>query len=96
MIRHVVLFKWKAESTAEQRAAAIAELRTLPDQIEAVRSFVVGENVGDPDNHELAVIAEFDDIESFRAYSDHPAHLDVAIKTIGPILEQRARIQTEL
>jgi hypothetical protein len=43
MIKHVVFFKFKPEASASQRKEVIEQLRALPDKIDVIRSFEVGE-----------------------------------------------------
>jgi len=94
MVRHVVLLKWRTESTPEQRAATIAQIRTLPSQVTELRSYTVEENVGSDDgNYDLAIIAEVDDLDAYAAYRDNPVHQAVIRDSIRPLLEQRAALQ---
>lgn len=39
MIRHVVLFRWTAEATAEQKQQVQTELRALPPLMTGLRSY---------------------------------------------------------
>lgn len=78
MIRHVAVFRFVPEFTGEQRAEWMALLRALPTQIPELRSLSVGEDVlGGAASHELAIVADFDDLEGLAAYTGHPAHAEV-------------------
>jgi len=94
MIRHIALVTWKAQATAEQRAATIKRMRSLPEHIETIRCYSVEENVGpDAANFDLAIVGEFDDTASYEAYRDHPEHQALFRESTQPILEARAGIQ---
>lgn len=94
MIRHIVLLKWKADTTPEQRAAVLERLQTLPPAIPELRSYTLEENIGtDPGNFDLAIIAEVDDLAAYAAYRDHPLHQAVIHESIRPNLEARAALQ---
>ncbi|WP_283138989.1 Dabb family protein [Rhizohabitans arisaemae] len=97
MIRHVVLFTWADEATNEQRKTVAAELSKLPGIIEQIRDYRLGDDLGiSPGNQQFALVADFDDVESFLVYRDHPAHQAVIRDHIKPILASRAAVQYEL
>ncbi|MGE5287785.1 MAG: Dabb family protein [Micromonosporaceae bacterium] len=97
MLRHVVLFTWTPEATADQRRAVAEELRKLPGVIAELRHYDVGPDAGmNPANFDFAVVADFDDREGYLAYRDHPAHRAVVDKHITPILGTRATVQYEI
>ncbi len=96
-LRHVVLLKWVESATKEQRQAVVGALRALPPVIPELRSYEVRGDAGISEgNHDLVVIAEFDDEAGYLAYRDHPQHQRVIAELIRPILAARAPIQTEL
>ncbi|UBU12850.1 Dabb family protein [Nonomuraea gerenzanensis] len=97
MIRHIVLFTWTAAATAEQRAAVTAELRKLPDLIPQLRAYTVGADAGlNQGNHDYAVVADFDNVDDYLVYRDHPDHQKVIAEHIKPILATRAAVQLSL
>jgi hypothetical protein len=94
MFRHVVLLRLVPEATAEQRQAVLDGLATLPGQIPELRSYVFGPDAGISEgNFDLAVVAEVDDADAYRAYATHPAHLAVIAELIRPILAERVAVQ---
>ncbi|MCF6475334.1 Dabb family protein [Nonomuraea sp. MG754425] len=94
MIRHIVLFTWAADATDEQRAAVAAELRKLPGLIPQLRGYTVGSDAGiNQGNHDFAVVADFDDVDDYLIYRDHPEHQKVIAEHIKPILATRAAVQ---
>ncbi|MGW4423304.1 Dabb family protein [Streptosporangium sp. NPDC004631] len=94
MFRHVVLFTWAEEATDEQRATVATELGRLPGVIPEIRAYTIGADAAvNPGNHEFAVVADFDTVEDYLAYRDHPAHQAVIAEHIKPILASRAAVQ---
>ncbi|GAA4226778.1 hypothetical protein FHR32_002377 [Streptosporangium album] len=94
MFRHVVLFTWAEEATAEQRATVATELLKLPEVIAEIRAYTVGADAGvNPGNHDFAVVADFDDVDAYGVYRDHPIHQAVIAEHIKPILASRAAVQ---
>ncbi len=87
MIRHIVMFKFKAEATAEQRASLIEAVRALPQKIDVLRGMEVGENITDsPRAFDFVLIADVDDVAGLKAYAAHPDHQPI-IKLSGEICE---------
>jgi hypothetical protein len=97
MIRHVVLFAWIPEATAQQQARVAVELRALRPLLKGVRAYHIGPDAGLNDgNFDFAVVGDFDDTASYLAYRDHPAHRAIIEQTITPITAERVAIQYEL
>lgn len=94
MIRHVVVFRWKPEATAGQRALVATELARLPAIVPSIRSFVLGPDAGiSQGNAEFAVTADFDDEAGFAAYRDDPTHRAIIAEHIAPIIAERTAVQ---
>ncbi|MFC4062675.1 Dabb family protein [Planomonospora corallina] len=97
MFRHVVLLAWTPDATDEQKAAVLTALGTLPGAIPQIRSYAFGADAGvSPGNHDLAIVADFDDAEDYAVYRDHPVHQAVIAERIKPILASRAAVQFEV
>lgn len=96
MIRHVAVFRFVPEFTAEQREHWMSLLRALPEQIPELRSMSVGvDTLRGPASHELAIVADFDDLEGLAAYSRHPAHAEV-LRISGPVKASVATVDFEI
>lgn len=81
MIRHVVFFKFKPEANATDRTRALDQLRALPDKIDVIRSFEVGEDVlQSARSWDAVLIATYDDLEGLEIYTRHDDHVEVALK----------------
>jgi hypothetical protein len=96
MIRHVVVITWTPEATQQQKQAVSAELAALPPLLKGLVHYSFGADAGLADgNASFAVVADFEDADSYLAYRTHPAHLDVINRTIAPISAQRRAVQYE-
>ena len=81
MIRHVVFLKFKPEADQARRRAALGALRALPDKIDVIRSFEVGEDVLHIERSwDAVLIATYDDLEALQKYTRHDDHVEVAVK----------------
>jgi hypothetical protein len=72
-ILHIITVQWKADSTPEQRQAAIDGVKTMASQIPGVTNVWLKKIKvqGGKDN---VIVMEFKDPAAFDAYTDHPAH----------------------
>ena len=96
MIRHVVMFRWTAQASTEQKLRVQTELRALPPLMTGLRSYHAGPDAGlMPGNFDFAVVADFEDAASYLAYCDHPAHRAVIAECIAPIRQDRSSVQYE-
>lgn len=78
MLTHVVLFKFKPETTAEQAARLEAQLKGLPAAISEIREFRVGRDVVRSErSYDLGLVSAFDDLAAMQRYQDHPDHQQV-------------------
>jgi hypothetical protein len=94
MFRHVVLMQFTPEASVEQRQAVLDGLSSLPAAIPGIRSYVYGPDAGVmPGNHDLAVVADFDDADAYVHYANHPAHQAFIAEKVKPILAHRAAVQ---
>lgn len=94
MFRHVALFRWTPEASAEQQHALTEALAKLPGAIGEIRAYAFGPDAGlKPGNWDFAVVADFDDAGGYLVYRDNPAHRDVLERFANPIVAGRAAIQ---
>jgi hypothetical protein len=96
MLRHVVLFRW-SESTSDADVAAIADgLATLPGEIPEISTYRFGRDVGINEGaHDFVVVADFQSVDDYLVYRDHPTHKAVLAERIAPHVADRAFIQYE-
>jgi hypothetical protein len=97
VIRHSVLFRFSPETTPEQIDAMTAGLSTLPDLLPQIVRYQLGPDLGEnADNWHYAIVADFDDLDAWRAYSTDPRHLDLIARLVRPIVADRAAVQYEI
>lgn len=88
MLTHIVCWKYKAETTAEQRAEHAAGLRNLPNVIDNIISFNVGFDVLHLErSFDTGLVAVYPDRAALDAYDAHPAHKEVA--AIGRAISEK-------
>ena len=96
MIRHVAVLRFAPAFTAEQRDHWMALLRALPAQIPELLSISVGTDVLEgPSSHELAIVADFADLDGLDAYTRHPAHAEV-LRISAPVKVSLATVDFEV
>ena len=97
MLRHVVLFTWTEDTSAETRETTLAALRRLPEQVGGMTAFAVGDDAGLVEgNAHTALVADFPDAEAFRRYAGDPQHLAVIAEYVKPSLAGRSAAQYEV
>ncbi|GAB3030615.1 Dabb family protein [Spirosoma pulveris] len=76
-VQHIVLFKFKPETTAAKVKEIVAAFEALPSQIKEIKGFKWGTN-NSPENLNKglthAFILTFDNEKDRDAYLPHPAH----------------------
>ena len=97
MIRHVVLFTWDDEMTDELERQFTDELTALGPTLAGLRSYHAGPDAGIIEgNFDFAVVADFDDAESYLAYRSNPEHQDIISRLSAPHAKSRASVQYEI
>ena len=96
MFRHVVMFRFADGTTDDQKEAVRAALQRLPEMIPEIRAYRFGDDLGlRDDNFDFAVTADFDGVDSFLVYRDHPDHQKAIAEFIAPIVKARGSVQFE-
>lgn len=94
MLRHVALFRWKPEATAEDVSKLEAALRQLPDKIPCIQSYRYGRDLGIQDgNADFGLVADFIDEDGLTTYANHPDHQAVIGELVRPIMASRVAVQ---
>jgi hypothetical protein len=97
MIRHVTLFRWNESATPEIEQQLIAELAELRPRLAGNRALLAGPDVGIIEgNYDFAVVADFDDADSYLGYRNHPEHQDIIRRLSAPITSERHTVQFEI
>ena len=93
MIKHVVMWKFKPGTQAEQ-ARFLEGLKGLYGVIPQIKAQEVGVNAG-PGNYDAALVSSFDSLEDLAAYQKDPRHVAVAA-ICKAIREDRAAVDYEI
>jgi hypothetical protein len=97
MIRHVVLFTWDDAMTKEKERQFAAELTALAAKMAGLRSYHAGPDAGIIEgNFDFAVVADFDDADSYLAYRDNADHQDIVGRLSRPHTKSKASVQYEI
>jgi hypothetical protein len=96
MIRHVVMFRWKPETTPEDVAAIEEGLSKLPSEVPEIQRYTFGPDAGlNEGNFDFVVVADFATADDWRVYRDHPAHRTFIEQHSRPNTAVRAAVQFE-
>lgn len=94
VLTHIVLITAADDATDEQVEAMVDGLRSLPAQIEEIRGYDVGRDLGlAPGNATVAIQATFASPGDLQTYVDHPAHQRVVTELIRPVAASVSRAQ---
>ncbi len=97
MIRHIALFRFKDDVSTDDIDRLDAGLGSLPGKVPSIRGFTTGRDLGiNDETWDYAVVADFDDIDGYRAYHEHPAHVDVVTTLTKPLTADLKRVQFEI
>ncbi len=82
MLHHIVLFSFREDLSAAERAAILEAIRGLKANVPALRSLDVGENISTAraQGYTHVLLETFDDRAGLAAYATHPAHVPVAAR----------------
>ena len=95
MIQTILLFTLRTGVTDEQVEALRAALATIPS--EGRRNMRLGRDIGLLDGAmDLAIVADYDDEDSYRRWFAHPEHARVRAELLAPIVERRVRCQIRI
>lgn len=96
-VRHVVLMKFR-EGTPPEAVQALADgLRALPAVIPELVDYRVGPDLDlADDSWDFAVTADFESVDDFRTYREHPDHQAVIRDLIAPHVEVRHAVQFDV
>ena len=84
-IEHVVLFEWKAGTSAEQISEIMDELRGLQHSIPGILSLTCGTNFSDrAQGFTHGLVVRLESRAALEAYGPHPSHQAVVQQLILP------------
>lgn len=92
--RHIVMFKWSADIDDDHIDRVRDGLSAMPTEIDEIRSYVHGADVGVSEgNFDYALVADFDNVNDYRTYRDHPQHVLFIEEVITGNVADRASVQ---
>jgi quinol monooxygenase YgiN len=90
LLRHVVMFKFKKDATADQIDAVVKAFSDLPRQIDSIVDYEWGTN-NSPEKLDKGFthlfLVSFKDEAGREKYLPHPAHM-AFVEKLKPILEE--------
>lgn len=96
MIRHIVIFRFKPDTSQDDREAFLEMLRALPAKISEIVEFEAGfDVVRSPRAFDLALVASYADLAALDRYAKHEHHLPVIARS-KEICEQVASVDYEV
>ena len=97
MVRHVVLFRWNEGTTDAQIADVAAGLSQMSTEITSIKAYSHGPDLKlGSDRFDYAIVADFDGLEGWRVYDEHPLHNKLRADLVRPLIAERAWAQFEL
>ena len=94
MIRHVAMFTWTKEATRDEIEEFASKLGTMPDVIDLIRRYDHGEDLElGTATADYVLVADFDTVEDYWAYSGHPYHVDFLHNHAQHIIASVERVQ---
>ena len=96
MLKHIVVFEFKADAPSDAAERALEALRALPASIPEIVSLEAGANVVESErNYDLGLIVEFENRAALDTYIAHPDHVAAVEKAVKPVLERLAVVDFE-
>lgn len=79
MLTHIVIWKYRAETSQAAREDHVARLRSLASVVPGMENFSVGfDTLHLPRSYDTGLVAVFRDRAALDAYTVHPDHVKVA------------------
>ena len=89
VLRHVVLFKFKADAPKDKVQEVVEAFGKLPKQIDVIKDFEMGTD-NSPEMKSKgfthAFVVTFSDEKGRETYLPHPAH-KAFVKIVGPVID---------
>ncbi len=98
MIKHMVLFAFRDDVTAEDRQSILDELDTLPSQYPAMRNWTCGENISNRSTTlkmTHAFVVEFDGQDDLLDYVTSQGHENFVTHRWRPVIEHQVIVSYE-
>lgn len=95
MLTHVVVWKYRADVSPEDRADHLNQLRGLANIVPGIESLSVGFDIlHSPRSYDTGLVGIFRDRSVLDAYTVHPDHVKV-VKLGDSVIEKMAKVDFE-
>jgi hypothetical protein len=87
MLEHIVLFRFKPETTDSTKQQIVAELMALKGKVPSILDISAGPNFSERNQgFEYGLVVRFADRQGLDIYQVHPAHQAIVQELIRPAL----------
>lgn len=94
MLTHVVMFTFKEETTTDDVAGFQTAVSRLADEVPYLHDLRHGPDLGErATNAGYGLIGEFNTVEDFYAYLEHPAHKQLIDSSVAPLCSSWRSVQ---
>jgi hypothetical protein len=81
----------------EQLAELVSAWHTLPEKIPQIRRMTAGRNISPRDQrYSVALIADFDTMQDWEHYMNHPAHLAISQQITSKLIRNDSRAAVQI
>ncbi len=96
MIEHIVLFRFKPETSDATKTKIIQELLDLRSRIPSIRDISAGANFCDRSKgYDYGLVVRFADRQGLDEYQVHPDHQKVVVEWVRPNLAEILAVDYE-
>ena len=96
MIKHMLLFRFKSDSTSESQQKVLRGLSDFPTHFPVMKNFGIGVNQSQRDQtFSHAMTIEFETMEDLKGYLNSEYHEHFTASVFRPAIEQRAIVSYE-
>lgn len=92
MIRHIVMWKYKAELSVEDRAELFSKLSQAAENMNGnIKGLIKAElikNVNSNEKYDLCLYCEFETLEDVNSYQDDPVHIAFKDIIVGNVFDR--------
>ena len=94
MIRHVAMFTWSDSATPDRIRPVAVGLDSMPTKVPGILRYEHGDDLQlGSGTADYVLVADFATVEDYRAYSQHPDHVDFIERQVKPLLGSVSRVQ---
>ncbi|HDM75125.1 MAG TPA: Dabb family protein [Deltaproteobacteria bacterium] len=83
MLKHIVLLKFKPETSGEEKEDLERKLKALPSKIPEIKGYEMGfDIIQSQRSYDFGLIATFENLDALKTYQQHPDHVVVLNKVL--------------